>query len=157
MRAAVLVVLALALPLPSLAIDLTGTWEGKYTCKGFEGEKFSFTVVGTLEITQTGADLALRVAGVDEYNGVAIDDARKPETAGTAYFVHCGTSDVPGTGLGGFDETGFAKLKANASGGGSFKATTNAFFSEAPIGAGNCKFSFKRTSTDDPGVLACDQ
>jgi hypothetical protein len=158
MRAAVLIVLALALPLPSQAIDLTGTWEGKYTCKGFEGEKFSFTVVGTLEITQTGAELALRVpfdGGADEYNGVAIDDARKPETAGAAYFVHCGTSEDPGTGLEGFDETGFAKLKTNASGGGSFKATTNAFFSEPPIGAGNCKFSFKRTSTVDPVVPAC--
>jgi hypothetical protein len=154
MRAAVLVVLALVLPLPSQAIDLTGTWEGKYVCKGFEGDPFSFTVLDNLEITQTTTELALRV-GPDVYNGVAIDDAVKPETAGAAYFVHCGTSEDPGTGLGGFDETGFAKLKTNASGGGSFKATTNAFFSETPLGAGNCKFTYKRTSATDPAVPAC--
>ena len=156
MRSALLFVLALAFPLSAHAFDLTGTWEGKYTCKGFDGEKYSFTVPGTLEITQTGTVLALALpfdGGADAYNGVGIDDTAKP-LQGAAYFVHCGVTDVPGMGEGGLDETGFAKIKTKENGTGSFKATTT-YYLGAPREVATCKWSYKRIDTADPVVPSC--
>ena len=108
---------AACLAQPAAAFDLTGTWEGKQTCKGLSaGEKTSFSFPSMLRITQTGTELALKVvsdSGTDVYNGIGIDGALKPE-AGEAYFVHCGTGDVPAVGEDAFDESGRAVVKTKA-------------------------------------------
>lgn len=158
MRLALLFAAVLVLPSTAArAFDLTGTWTGKYTCKGSDGVKFKFSVKGTLEITQVGDQIAMQLpfdGGADVYNAVAITDVSKPEK-GSIYYVHCGMSDVPGNGVSGFDEAGFANVNAKANGKGSFKGTTAWYFTEPPPGGGNCKWTYKRTSTANPNVPGC--
>jgi hypothetical protein len=67
MRSLLLLSLYLSLaPAAARAFDLTGTWSGRYTCKGTDGSKFGYSVPGTLPFS----------GGNDVYNGVAITDAR---------------------------------------------------------------------------------
>lgn len=148
---------AACLAQPAAAFDLTGTWEGKQTCRGLSaGEKTSFSFPSTLRITQTGTELALEVvsdAGTDVYNGIGIDGALNP-LAGEAYFVHCGTSDVPAVGQDAFDESGRAVVKTKAEiVGGSFVGTSS-FYNDFPE-VFSCKWSYKRTDAADPGVAGC--
>lgn len=147
---------ALAFAAPAAAFDATGTWLGKQTCRGFDGQAFSFKIAeSTLEIAQTGSDLQLQVVttqGTDVYRGVAIDTAGKPEQ-GSFYYVHCGTSDVPGSGADSFDETGIASVKTKDSGSGKLKALSTYFNTEPEFA--HCKWSYKRTSTTAPVVPAC--
>jgi hypothetical protein len=140
---------------PAAAFDLTGTWVGKQTCKSADGTRFSFKIPSTLLISQNGSEIAMHVVtegGTDVYNGVGIDLADKPE-GGDAYFVHCSTSDVPGTGADAFDEAGRATVKAKETGSGSFKATST-YFNTVPE-TGTCKWSYLRTDVVDPDVDAC--
>ena len=158
MRFAFLLVLALAFPLSAQAIDLTGTWEGKYTCKGSDGSNFSYSVPGILEITHTGTEIRAQFpfdTGEDVYAGVSIDDDKKPLEKGVAYFIHCGMTDVPGSGQNFYDETAFARATTKSNGGGTLKATTTFFVSDPPPEMSSCKWSYKRTSTADPGVPVC--
>ena len=61
LAAVVVVVLAAGAPAAS-ALDLTGNGEGKATCKGLAfGEKVTFTCCETLEITQSGATVNIRL------------------------------------------------------------------------------------------------
>jgi len=146
---------ALALAAPAGAFDLTGTWTGKQTCGDFDGVATKFIPEGTatIQITQTGTAIVILVNNEDYYNGVGIDGTAKPET-GRAYFVHCGTSDVPGAaGVGGFDETGSASVKTSESRGtGSFKGGSTFFSNEGRTGV--CKWSYKRTSSTDPLLVS---
>ena len=158
LRASLLPLAALlALAAPSAAFDLTGTWAGKQTCRGFDGAGFSFKIAeSTLEIAQSGNDIALQVltSGTpDVYRGVGIDDVRNAER-GQLYFVHCGTSDVPGNGVDNFDETGIASVKTRSNGSGSLRGFST-FFNTAPEFA-NCKWRYKRISTAAPKVGTCD-
>jgi hypothetical protein len=141
---------------PAAAFDLTGTWEGKQTCSGSSaGEKFSFSIPSTLLITQTGTALNIHVvseSGTDVYQGFGVDSVANPLN-GDAYFVHCGTSDVPETGDD-FDESGRATVKTKEETvGGAFKGTS-AFFNAAPEVA-SCRWSYKRTDAADPDVAGC--
>lgn len=147
---------ALVLSGPAAAFDATGTWIGKQTCHGFDGAGFSFKLTeSTLEIMQTGSDLALQVvstAATDVYRGVSIDAAGSA-LQGQLYFVHCGTSDVPGSGVDQFDETGILAVKTKDNGSGKLKGIST-YFNTAPEFA-NCRWSYKRTSTSAPVVPAC--
>ena len=92
-------------------------------------------------------------AGTDVYNGIGIDGALNP-LAGEAYFVHCGTSDVPAVGQDAFDESGRAVVKTKAEiVGGSFVGTSS-FYNDFPE-VFSCKWSYKRTDAADPGVAGC--
>jgi hypothetical protein len=147
----------LATAVPCEALDLTGTWVGKQTCRGFDGQNFSFKLSeSTVEILQTGSDVALQVltdAEPDVYRGVAIDDSGNSAQGGV-YFVHCGTSDVPGNGVDNFDETGILSARTKSNGSGKLKGASN-YFNTAPEFAG-CKWSYKRISTMPPVVGSCD-
>jgi hypothetical protein len=137
------------------AFDLTGTWEGKQTCKGLSaGEKFSFSIPSTLLITQAGPTFYIHVvsdSGTDVYQGYGVDGSANPVN-GEAYFVHCGTTDVPENGDD-FDESGRSVVKTKETGSGSFKGTS-AFFNAEPEVA-SCKWSYKRIETTDPMVAGC--
>jgi len=147
----------LAAAVPCDGLDLTGTWVGKQTCRGFDGANFSFKLSeSTVEIMQTGSDIALQVltdAAPDVYRGVAIDSVGNSDQGGL-YIVHCGTSDVPGSGVDNFDETGILSAKTKSNGSGKLKGASN-YFNTAPEFAG-CKWSYKRISTATPVVGACD-
>ena len=146
---------AACLAQPAGAFDLTGTWEGKQTCKGSDGAKFSFVFPTTLRITQTDTTFAMEVvsdSGSDFYNGIGIDSTAKPQN-GEAYFVHCGTTSVPATGKEAFDETGRGIVKTKETGTGSFKGTSIFYNGEPEVAS--CKWSYKLTDPADPQAVGC--
>jgi hypothetical protein len=158
MRFALVFVLALALPLSAGAVDLTGTWEGKISCKGSDGSNFSFSDPVLVQITHAGTDVRVQFPAVspDIYAGVSIDDTKKPDTKGVAYLIHCGMSEVPTTGQNGFGETAFLRATTKSNGGGSLKGSSVFFFFESPpLEVSACKWSLKRTDPAHPGVPAC--
>ena len=135
------------------AFDLTGTWEGRWSCQGFDGAKFkAANPASTLQITQIGSVLAVNEDGGIFYNGGAILDARSPATKGEVALVKCETDSIP---LGGPEGVILrAKVKADvAKGTGSIKGLS-IVESDAPE-ALTCKYKYKRTSTIDPGVGGC--
>ncbi len=153
---------ALAATGAARAFDLTGTWEGRQSCFGFDGERFSFRIPSdrrdksTLEITQAGSALALRLpdgqGGGDLYAGHGIDAIGKPE-GGQIYIVRCGTDDDLSALAGGFDETGSGAVKTKADGAGTLKLLST-FFNDGPEIA-FCRWSYKRVAPANPGIAGC--
>ncbi len=78
------------------AFDLTGTWIGKWACKGFDGEKFKVgNKESTLQIVQTGDTLIASIdAGAFVFNGGVLTDNVKPEK-GEVVLNQCGTDNLP--------------------------------------------------------------
>lgn len=145
---------AAALAPAASAFDLTGTWEGRWSCQGFDGVKFrSLNSQSTVQITQTGNTLAVNMDNGDYfYNGGAVPDAGSPTTKGEIALTQCGTDNVP---LAGPDaELLRAKVKADPEKGtGSMKGLS--ILESAIPDVLTCKYSYKRTSTADPAVAAC--
>jgi len=135
------------------AFNLTGTWIGKWSCKGFGGSKFtSDNKTSTLRLTQTGNVIAADLDNGDfHYNGAMIADTAKPEK-GEAVFLSCGTDNVPQSGSEAEIIRAAVKTKL-----GTFKASfkgTSIF--ESNFGdVGSCKYTFKRRNTIDPNVVGC--
>ena len=105
---------------------------------------------------QTGSDLALQVvstAATDVYRGVSIDAAGSA-LQGQLYFVHCGTSDVPGSGVDQFGRDRHPRRQDEGQRLGEAEGDLAAYFNTAPEFA-NCRWSYKRTSTSAPVVPAC--
>jgi hypothetical protein len=154
-RTFVLASVLAVLPTAAQAYDLTGTWTGKWTCKGFDGEKFTTeNKTAVMRISQPGGGNAIYVDldnGGFRYNGEAIPDTAKPEK-GDAVFIACPTDNDPLSGI--ESEMVRATVKTKA---GTFKASFKALsiFEDEFVGVGTCKYSLKRTSTTDPGVVAC--
>jgi len=144
---------AIVAPGASAQFVLTGTWEGRWSCKGFDGAKFSASnPASTLQITQTGNVLAVNEDGGIRYNGGAIPDAKSPATKGEIALLKCETDNLPLAGPEGVLLR--AKVKADpVKGTGRFKGLS-IVESDAPE-ALTCKYVYKRTSTTDPGVAAC--
>lgn len=140
------------------AFDLTGTWTGTTKCTSlFGGEKFKFTDLPAVQITQVGREIGLRAdyggGNVDFYAGRAYDDAKKPDEKGEVALVVCGTDSVAGNDPA-FDELGRFTAKAKP---GKIKATLKgiSFFSDPGVAepeAGTCKWSLTRVDTANPGV-----
>lgn len=144
------------------AFDLTGTWTGTAKCTSlFQGQKFTFTDLPAVQITQVGREIGLRAdyggGNVNFYAGRAYDDAKKPEEKGEVAFVACGTNSVAGD-SGPFDELGRFVAKAKP---GKVKATLKGvtFFSDPGIAepeAGTCKWTLTRVDTTNPaGETVC--
>ena len=142
------VIFAASMTPGAYAFDLTGHWIGKFSCKGFDGTKFSLgEKSATLAITQTGNSIAA-LAGGFLYTGTQIPDAAKPEQ-GEAVLFTCGTSSSLGQG-----EIARATVKTKI---GTFKATlkaTSVFANNAPR-VGACKYTYKRIDTIDPAIGSC--
>ena len=152
-------VLALWSSTPAFGFDVTGSWEGKASCKGFaDGQKFALKVDVAATVSQSGADLNLEFAGlsfVAHASGVAIPDAKKPEK-GELGFVSCGTVPEPVSGVVGRGKVATAVGKTKAT----IKFVTIVADKNLPelgISAGTftCTGTLKRTQTVDPGVLDC--
>lgn len=130
------------------AFDLTGHWIGKFSCKGFDGTKFTLGNKSvTASVTQTGNSIAL-LAGAFLYTGTQVPDAAKPEQ-GEAVLFTCATSGTLGLG-----EIARASVKTKV---GTFKATLKAtsVFANTIPNVGTCKYTYKRIDTIDPGVGGC--
>jgi len=137
------------------AFDATGTWEGRFSCRHFDGAKFRFEMKpSTLRISQSGSTLNVDLNdGGFRYHGQAIDDDKSPDK-GEVLLAQCGTDDVAGTG---FAEMLRAVVKTRPSKGtGSFRGVS---IFEGDFGGGRqfgtCKYRFKRTSTADPNAQSC--
>jgi hypothetical protein len=140
----------------ALAFDATGSWIGQWSCKEFDGVKFtSKQKPSTLLITQSGSEVFADIDGGDYvHDGHAIDDAKKPAEKGEILLIECASDN---DGANGFGEIVRAVVKANASKGtGSFSGTS--VYQDAGFGFavfGTCKYKYKRTSTTDPNLTGC--
>lgn len=146
-------VLALGVSPTVHAFDVTGTWVGKWSCKGFDGEKFTTAnKTSTLKLTQTGNAIAADLDnGEFHYNAGMIVDKFKPEK-GEAVFVACPTDNLPLADA--ESEILRAAVKTKA---GTFKASLKglSIFEDNFGGVGTCKYAFKRQDTVNPNVSAC--
>ncbi|MBI3769722.1 MAG: hypothetical protein HY271_14710 [Deltaproteobacteria bacterium] len=142
------------------AFDLTGTYTGKYACKGVvtndQSGKNSYTSDATLRVTQTGAAIGLFIdftGSTYQYSGAAVPDVKKPEAKGEMPIVLCGTNDVLAGGE--YDELGRLKVSAKP-GALAAKITGTSVYSDLVAGAYTCKWSFKRTDLTNPAVaISC--
>lgn len=139
---------------PGLALDLTGTWDGKWSCTGFDGTKFSTRgETSILKITDLGGNAAR--ASIDDfyfYNVGIIPDAKKPDESGGAALVECGTDDAPLAG----SEAEIMRAKVKLKLGTDKGAFTGASIFEDELGSvGTCTYSYKRRDPIDPVVPAC--
>jgi hypothetical protein len=140
------------------AFDLTGTYTGKYACKGVTtGQalgKVSFSNDTTFAVKQSGAAISLRASGAsNQYVAIAIPDPKKPDAKGDIALALCGTNDKLASGT--FSEIGRLKVSAKP---GALAAKMTGFSINSDIVAGvlTCKWSFKRTDTVDPAqTTAC--
>jgi len=153
--------LAVLLVSPAHGFDLTGHWVGKWSCKGFDGGKFTSSQpnkedknASTLAITQVqGGTFAASIDnGSFTYNAVAIPDSSKPEK-GEVTLLGCHLANtLPPPSFDG--ELVRASVQTKA---GTFKASfkaTSIFVDDFPED-GTCKYSYKRIDTIDPGLSAC--
>ncbi len=135
------------------AFDLTGTWIGKWSCKGFDGSKFTdANKTSTLRLTQTGNVINADLDNGDfHYNGGMIADTTKPEK-GEAVFLSCGTDNVPLSGSEAEIIRAAVKTKS-----GTFKASFKgtSIFENEQGDVGSCKYTFKRTDSTNPNVAGC--
>ena len=135
------------------AFDLTGTWEGKVTCKRTtsSGQTTITTTADTLTITQSATDVRLedaRFATPILYSGRPFAFTDDPDT-GALGFRSCGLSENPAAA----GEMGNAKVSTKPStGAGQFAATS---ILSDDDGVETCKWKFTRTSAIDPGVAPC--
>jgi hypothetical protein len=140
---------------PAFGFDATGTWEGQFSCKHFNGAKLTFKMKPSiLEITHIGQDLIAELDGDFHYRGRSQDDAKKPSEKGEAFLIQCGTDADAGMDLAemlrAVIKTKPDKIAA------SFSGTS---IIEADFGNGRqfgtCKYKFKRTATANPMALGC--
>jgi len=148
------IALAWAPATASLAFDLTGTWEGKWSCKIFSfGEKSKESEKDSvMQITQTGDTIFVHLDAVDRYSGVAIADAAKPDK-GMAGIAACST-DNDLVEFAGWDEIVQWKVKTKPDKGkGSIKGSS--VWSDPGQHIATCKYKYKRVDTADPAVPGC--
>lgn len=137
---------------PADAFDATGTWLGRWSCKDFDGQKFSEGARDvTILVTQTGDFLAMDFdGGAYRYNGRSLNDAAKPDK-GEVVFVSCGIDNQPFAG--GLSEIIRVAIRTKL---GAVKATFQGqSVFEQGASVGTCKYTFKRVSTQDPNVSDC--
>lgn len=128
------------------AADLTGVWEGKQTCAAFDGAKSRVKIEpSVLWVSQAGGSLNVEVEGLFPYNGHVIDDASKPNR-GEAVLIACGSTEDGG-------EVGRFKVRTRPDNGKGRIKGSSIFGTSATFLT--CTWSYKRTSTLDPGVGTC--
>ncbi|WP_374089179.1 hypothetical protein [Methylomicrobium lacus] len=148
---------------PAGALDITGTWSGKFTCSNFDGLTYN-TVSDkkqTLYISQYGENVS--VEWVDEANnttvtyftGSVIAHQNKPSSKGQVALADCST----GPELNAYFSE-IAKLSASVNlntGTGTLTGTSIYSIPDSPEAmktVGQCKWNFKRVNPQDPQVTA---
>lgn len=141
-------VLSLATGLPAAAFDLTGYWEGSWSCSEFyQGEKTKTVETdSTAQITSLGnGTFGAFIDGSLNARGIEIADASKPER-GEIALIYCGADDD----LANNENTEFARFKVSTSGErGSISGTS--IWSAGPGHIATCKYKWTRVSTTNPG------
>jgi hypothetical protein len=140
---------------PAGAIDLTGTWEGSFTCKrfGIDGESSTEkTKDGVLMILQAGGTFDARIEGI-EYRGATIDAADDGARRGEAVLVACDADAIPLDG--GVNEIVRLKAKVDAEKG-TGTLTGVSVHEHGMSGFITCKLKFKRTATTASKFPVCE-
>jgi hypothetical protein len=135
------------------AFDLTGNWTGKWSCRGFDGAKYTESnKTSTMAVTQLGNTINVNIDDGDFfYNGGAIPDNGKPNEKGEAVLVQCGTDNLPVADPEGEVVRATVKTKLGSPKAG-FKAVS---IFENTGDVGTCKYSYKRQDTVDLSVPPC--
>ncbi len=151
--------LTAAVATPARAFDVTGTWAGKTTCKGFaDGQKFATKTQIAANVSQSGPDVNVAFQGfgfLTLARAIAVPNAKKTDK-GELGFVACDNRADPVLGV-----TGRAKVTTTPlKGKGTIKFVTIVAGKNLDgIGVADATFtctgSLKRTATADPGVGAC--
>jgi hypothetical protein len=131
---------------PADAINLEGTWQGKLTCTTqdqHEAPENSSQNV-TVQITQFGNDLRLRLGGV-HFVGLAVDDG-SDVTRGLMAFHACEDS------LFTLDGGGRVTIKADDPNGGKITGQATGFGRDSVL---ICSLQLKRTNANDPNLGPC--
>lgn len=160
MLAPVLAVLATLVAVPASAVlDLTGTWEGTWSCKDVtNGAVLKPKNTLTMTVTQSGSDVyaVLTWDGLNSSNTFQghVQELTDKPGQGAATIISCAQNTPPieyTEALSGMVKVSPTNAKpANAT----FKATST--YEGAPVSVGGvCKYSLKRVSLADPGVAAC--
>lgn len=135
------------------AFHLTGTWIGKWSCKGFDGAKFkTANKISTMLISQLGDTVNVDIDGGEfHYNGRAIADDAKPEK-GEVVLVECDTDNAPAVGEEAEMVRAQVKTKVDA-----IRATYKAvsIFEDAFPSVGTCKYNYERIDTTNSGQPPC--
>lgn len=144
--AALLALACIVAARPAEAYDLTGHWEGKWSCIGTTNGVKTKTAraTSTLIVTSlTGDKLAAYLDLQRGFLGIAIPDAAKPEK-GEAALVACGTDEDPSNA----GQTEVGRWKVATKGAKGVLSGT----SVRSNGAGDvqtCKYKYKRVDTVD--------
>jgi hypothetical protein len=98
LRFTVLPLLLLVFSFSAEAVNLTGTWTGRFSCSGFDGVNFAFAQRGqSLKISQPQGGSRLSVQWFDgedlaaTFTGFVIDSLSTPATRGHAAIADCAT------------------------------------------------------------------
>ncbi|EIC30890.1 MULTISPECIES: hypothetical protein [Methylomicrobium] len=103
LRFMVLPILLLSFSFSAGAVNLTGTWTGRFRCSGFDGINFSFVQPNrsqppqSLRISQPPDGSRLSVQWLDgeelaaTFTGFTIDSITRPTTRGHAAIADCAT------------------------------------------------------------------
>lgn len=150
-NAAGIVVAILAIATAASASDLTGTWAGTFKCRGLDGagapSAEASEEVSIVEITQTGADLAVSVDGA-LHSGTATDLAGKEDQQGLAVIEACENDGDPDA----VDEMALLGFKVTPGG---LAGTIKTTIVSADGGPAACKGSWRRVDVVDPDVDDC--
>lgn len=133
------------------SLNMTGTWKGFTACDELKGGEFTHDKFDELlKISQDGDTVRMEGFGI-LYEGKVQEIAAGGSMQGEAVLGACG----------GIEETETVRIQRIVTQGdeGSFDATSIYESDEFFPGIrtfGTCKWHYKRVSTDDPEVEACD-
>lgn len=148
----VLLALTLGSAAPAAAFDLTGTWQGSWSCVGTRAgvKDKEFNKESTAVITSIGNDTFAAILDGDlPYRGIQISDAKKPEK-GELAIVHCGATDDLKTSAADFFEAGRFKVSTKGAKG-SIAGIT--IYSDDAGHVPTCKYKYKRVDTTNPNLF----
>jgi cysteine-rich repeat protein len=149
------VVLGMLTSAPVLAaLDLTGTWQGKWKCKAVTGGAATKPQGAvTMMVTQSGGDVNALLDwegfGSGAFQGHVQERIDKPGQGATTLLA-CSTR----AGSSNYAEALSANVKVSSSTA-TLKGVSTYEELPVPTVGGTCKYSLKRTALADPGVAAC--
>lgn len=154
-KALLAVAVALACATSAHAVDLTGTWNGSYSCVNFDGTTTkNKTKDSVLLIVQTGGTLS---AIIDDgaggtYRGATIDATAKPGEQGEAVFNFCSTDSFPLAD----SASELVRLKAKVNPEKGTGTLSGVSYFEQPGNMLTCKLKYKRVSSAPTKFGGCD-
>ena len=150
-RSARLAIALVLLAAPAGAVDLSGTWNGSYTCTGSNGEVVKVKQKeSVLLIAQTDATFSASIDGT-AYNGAVLNLDADATKKGDAVMNSCTLDAVPMNGASG--EIVHFKVKVDPDKGSGTVSGESIFESVSQQLV--CKLKYKRTNTTPTKFTGC--